>query len=157
MVTFCNGCGCMWPTDRIHRCCRRPICTWYLFTGHLCSPLGGCRWVHGWHLTMPIFAFADSVQDGLNTHPLLQDASSFQSDSILSKIDKRRLCDTEATTLFFKPGRSTHLNLSPQDICREVNVKCVYFPQVIQGFYLLFKEAGVLGSPSRLGVYACIG
>ena len=49
-----------------------PHLCWYLFTSHLGSPLGCCRWVHVWHATVSTFAFAHSVQGGFNIHPLLR-------------------------------------------------------------------------------------
>lgn len=84
------------------------------------------RQVDGWHLMMPIFVLADNVQDELNIHTQPQGASSFQFNYIVNKFDRRTLCDTEATTLFSKPERST-LEFKSPDIWREVNVKHLYF------------------------------
>lgn len=56
---------------------------WYLVTGHVRSPRGCCRWVHGWHLTVSIFALAHCFHVGFNIRPLLQGATSIQIDSIL--------------------------------------------------------------------------
>lgn len=103
-------------------------------------PMAYRRQVDGWHLMMPIFVFAANVQDGLNIHLQPQGASSFQFNYTVNKFDRRRKCDTEAAILFSKPERSTLVFKPPQDIWREVNVKHLYFPQVIQGVCLLFSS-----------------
>ena len=143
---------CVYVADRWHpQMLQLPHRCWYLFTGHLRSPLGCCRCVRGWHLTVSIFAFAHSVQDGFTSHPLLQAAGSIQFDSILkANLTKIRLCDSKGQQhMYYLNQKDLTLSFkSLQGIGRGVNVTRFYFPQIIQekcrwGFCLslsLFKK-----------------